>query len=194
MEKKGLPSWVLPAGIAAIILIFLGMWVIGILNTEIKLDLQAQGAKGNIEVEYQRRFDLIPQLVNTVSGSANFEQELLTDVVKLRTQWQNQTEFTQRVETANEFETALSKLIVSFEAYPEIKTIPLFQDLLVQLEGTENRIGVARTRYNETAGEYNLFIRRIPNNFFFAGKQAKPFWESPEGAENPVEVPTDFTQ
>jgi LemA protein len=194
MEKNALPSWALPAGIIAVIVIVLGLWILGIYNTEIQLDLNVQGAQANIEVEHQRRFDLVPQLVNTIKGSANFEEGILEKVTSLRTQWQSQTNLSDKIETANEFEGALSKLILTVEAYPDLKTNTLFQDLLVQLEGTENRISVARIRYNEAAQEYNFYIRKIPNNFFFGGKQAKIFWEAPEGAENPVSVPTDFLE
>ncbi len=190
---SGLPNWVPLVGIIGVIVLVFGFWVIGVYNGEISRDQGVQGAWSNVEVQYQRRFDLVPNLVNTVKGVAGFEQETLTKLTALRSQWQTQTNVNERITTANQFESTISKLLLITENYPELRATQAFQDLMVQLEGTENRISTERTRYNDAAREYNVYISVIPNSFFLGGKQRKTFFESASGTENPPQVPTDFT-
>lgn len=190
--KTTMPSWA-PLAIVGVLILVIGMWVVGIYNGETIREQDVMGAWGNVEVQYQRRFDLIPNLVNTVKGVAGFEQETLTELTALRSQWQTQTNVNDRINTANQFESTLSKLLVITENYPELKATQAFQDLMVQLEGTENRISTERTRYNAAVGEYNKYISLIPNNFFVGGNALKPFFQSAEGANVVPTVPTDFT-
>jgi len=191
-KNNQLPSWA-PLAAGIVIILIVGMWVVGIYNGETVREQQVNGAWANVEVQYQRRFDLIPNLVNTVKGVAGFEQDTLTELTKLRSQWQTQTNVNDRINTANQFESTLSKLLVISENYPELRATEAFQDLMVQLEGTENRISTERTRYNGAVGEYNIYISLIPNSIFVGGNALKPFFESDEGASAAPTVPSDFT-
>lgn len=180
-------------GIVVVALILIGVFVVGIYNGEIQRDAAVDGQWANVETEYQKRFDLVPQLVNVVKGAANFEQETLTQLSTLRTQWQTQTNVNDKIETANQFESTLSKLLVVAENYPTLQANEQFQTLQIQLEGIENRISVERKKYNGVAGEYNVYVRIFPNSFILGAKEPKAFFNSDEGSENAPEVPSDFT-
>ncbi|MFZ6001080.1 MAG: LemA family protein [Bacteroidota bacterium] len=175
------------------------LWGIGSYNGMVNKDQSANEAWANVESAYQRRMDLIPNLVNTVKGYANFEQETLTKVVEARasaTQVKidpsNLTpEKLQEFQAAQSGVTsALSRLLVVSENYPDLKANQNFLDLQAQLEGTENRINVSRNRFNETVREYNSSIKRFPNNLIagIGGFTAKGFFEAQEGAEKAPEV------
>lgn len=193
MEKNGLPDWVPKVGLIVVLVLVLGAWVAGIYNGEVSRDQSAQGQWSNVEVQYQRRFDLIPGLVNTVKGAVGGEQETLVKLTQLRSQWQTQTNPDDRVNTANEFESTLSKLLLITENYPVLQSQQTFKDLMVSLEGTENRVSTERTRYNEAVKEYNTYIRLFPNSLLLGGKQPKEYFNSAPGSETPPEIPTDFT-
>lgn len=191
--QKGISNTWIGVGALIVLVLLVGMYVVGIINTEVKLDNEVRAQFANIETQYQRRFDLIPNLVNTVQGVAGFEQETLTELTRLRSQWQTASSNEAKVETANELESTISKLLLITENYPELRATEAFRDLMVQLEGTENRISVERTRYNDKAREYNTYIRLFPNTIFLGAKSEKPYFEATAGAENPPSVPTDFT-
>lgn len=180
-------------GIVVVVLILMGVFVMGIYNGEVSRNQTVDAQWGNVETEYQKRFDLVPQLVNVVKGAANFEQETLVQLSELRTQWQTQTETNEKIATANQFESTLSKLLLVAENYPVLQANEQFQTLQIQLEGIENRISVERKKYNDTAREYNTYIQVFPNAFFLGGKEAKEYFESAPGSENAPEVPSDFT-
>jgi LemA protein len=139
-----------------------------------RLDEQVKASWSEVLNQYQRRADLIPNLVNTVKGEANFEQETLTKVVEARakaTSIQATPELINNPEAFNKFQaaqgelsSALSRLLVVTENYPNLKANQGFQDLRVQLEGTENRITVARNRYIKTVADYNVLARSFPSN------------------------------
>ncbi|HII38485.1 TPA: LemA family protein, partial [Candidatus Micrarchaeota archaeon] len=143
--------------------------------------------------QYQRRVDLIPNLVSTVKGVSGFEQETLTKLSELRTQWQTGGGVAAKVNAANEIEATISKLLVVAESYPELTATQAYRDLMVQLEGTENRIAFVRGEYNLAVRDYNTRIKTIPGSFVAggAGFAEKPFFESKPGAENAPGV--DFT-
>ncbi len=191
--QKGISNMWIGLGALVVIVLILGMYVVGITNGEVKLDNDVKAQFANIETQYQRRFDLIPNLVNTVQGVAGFEQETLTELTRLRSQWQTAPTQNEKVAAANQLESTISKLLLVTENYPQLQATEAFRDLMVQLEGTENRISVERTRYNDKAREYNTYIKLFPNSIFVGGKAEKPFFESTPGAENPPSVPTDFT-
>jgi LemA protein len=188
--KKFLP-WII---IGALVL-----WVIGAYNGMVNKEQDANEAWANVESAYQRRMDLIPNLVNTVKGYANFEQETLTKVVEARasaTQVKiDPTNLTP--EKLQEFQqaqsgvsSALGRLLVVSENYPDLKANQNFLDLQAQLEGTENRINVSRNRFNETVKAFNTSIKRFPGNLIAGifGFQAKGFFEAQDGAEKAPEV------
>ena len=152
-----------------------------------------------VENVYQRRADLIPNLVNTVKGYADFEQETLTQVIEARAKATSvninpdklDAQSIQNFQNAQSgLSSALSKLMVVVEKYPELKANLGFLDLQAQLEGTENRITVERMKFNETAQTYNTFIRKFPKNLFAGmfGFEKKAYFEAEAGAEKAPEV------
>ncbi len=153
----------------------------------------------NVETQYQRRSDLIPNLVNTVKGFANQEKEVLVGVTEARSKASsiNLDASNLTAENMKQFQaaqgqlnSALSRLLVTVEKYPELKSNQNFLELQAQLEGTENRIAVSRKRYNETTQEYNTYIRTFPNSMIagWGGFERKPLFEAEEGAEKAPEV------
>ncbi|PTX22572.1 LemA protein [Pontibacter mucosus] len=143
-------------------------------NTMVQKDENVEAQWANVQNAYQRRADLIPNLVNTVKGAANFEQETLTQVIEARAKAtsvnispDNLTpENIERFQQAQgELSSALSRLLVSVERYPELKANQNFLELQAQLEGTENRISVERRKFNESVQDYNSYIRSFPRNF-----------------------------
>lgn len=163
-------------------------------NSMVNMDEAVTAQWANVETQYQRRADLIPNLVNTVKGYADFEQETLTQVIEARSKAtsinidaNNLTpEKVAQFEQAQQgLSSALSRLLVTVERYPDLKANQNFLQLQNQLEGTENRIAVERKRFNDLVGSYNARIRRFPNNLIagFGGFQAKGYFQSREGAD-----------
>jgi LemA protein len=186
-----------------IILGVLVLWGIGKYNGIIGYDQAVKKSWGDVESDYQRRMDLIPNLVNTVKGYANFEQETLTKVIQARasaTQIKiDPTNLTP--EKLQEFQqaqsgvsSAIGRLLVVSENYPELKANQNFLDLQAQLEGTENRISVSRKRFNETVFSYNTAIKGFPGVIvaMIGGFKEKGFFEAAEGSEKAP--PVDFSK
>lgn len=181
--------------ILIIIAVAVGLGLMSSYNGLVKAETEIDSVWANVESSYQRRADLIPNLVNTVKGQANFEQQTLTNVIEARakaTQTKidpsNLTE-----EQLNEFQqnqnqvgSALSRLLVTVEQYPQLKANEGFMNLQAQLEGTENRINVARNKFNEAARIYNEKVRQFPTKLaaMIFGFKAKPYFKSSTGAEN----------
>ncbi len=168
-------------------------------NKMVNLDENVKAKWANVQSDYQRRSDLIPNLVATVKGAANFEQETLTRVIEARAKASSMTidpnnltpENIQKFQQAQgELSGALSRLLVTVERYPELKANANFMDLQKQLEGTENRIKVSRNDFNTSVQEYNSVVRRFPNNIFsgiFGFGVKEPFAADP-GSQNAPEV------
>lgn len=168
-------------------------------NSMVSQDEAVGTAWSNVENQYQRRADLIPNLVNTVKGYANHEKETLEAVISARakaTQTSiNLNEISSEKMAAfqqaqGELSSALSRLMVSIERYPDLKANQNFQALQAQLEGTENRISVERRKFNEIARAYNTSIRRFPKNIVAGlfGFEKRPYFEAQEGSEKAPEV------
>lgn len=185
--------------IAIGILALLGMSMCGSYNTTVGKDENVKKAWAQVENQYQRRADLIPNLVETVKGYANFEQQTLTAVVEARakaTQVRvDPTNLTpEKIAEYNQAQGALSsalgRLLAVSENYPDLKANQNFMDLQKQLEGTENRISVERKNFNDSVQDYNAFIRRFPTNLLMGifGFSAKGYFESQEGAQNAPQV------
>ncbi len=178
--------------------LLVGLMVTGVYNNLVGLQEGVQEAWGQVENVYQRRADLIPNLVATVKGAADFEQETLQNVIEARAKvGQMNIEGTPTASQLQAFQanqdalsSALSRLLVVVERYPELKAVQGFQDLQVQLEGTENRIAVERRRYNEVARDYNTARRRFPAVLIagLMGFDDKPYFESKPGADEPPQV------
>jgi len=165
------------------------------------LDEEVKGAWAEVQNQYQRRADLVPNLVSTVKGAANFEQETLQRVVEARAAatsvnvdanaLNNPEAFKKFEQAQNQLSSALSRLLVVVEKYPELKANQNFQTLQAQLEGTENRIAVARKRYIERVAEYNKGVRFFPTNLtakWLLGLEVRPTFSAGEAAQKPPEV------
>jgi LemA protein len=183
--------WII--GAIAVVLL-LALWVFSGYNALVTERQNVDTAWNNVETVYQRRFDLIPNLVNTVKGAANFEQGTLTAVTEARTQWQDAGSREERVDAANDFDGALSRLLVTVEAYPQLQATQAFRDLMTQLEGTENRISTARRDYNEAVRGYNLAVKRFPGSILAGmfGYDPEPVFEAAEGSETAPTVNFDL--
>lgn len=186
--------------IIVVFLVIMGfVWGSRVYNGMVTMQENVTSQWGNVETQYQRRADLIPNFVNTVKGAAEFEQSTLTQVIEARakaTQVKidptNMTpEALQQFQQAQgELSSALGRLMVVVEKYPELRATQNFRDLQVELEGTENRISVERRKFNEVAKSYNTYIRRFPQNFLAGmfGFESKPYFEAMEGSEKAPEV------
>ncbi|MFV8359404.1 LemA family protein [Flavobacterium sp. LS1P3] len=189
----------LPWIIGAVVIFVIYSWVKGINNTAVTLNQNVEQSWGDVQTAYQRRNDLIGNLVNTVKGAADFEKSTLTAVIEARSKATSV-----KIDPANitpeqlaEFNKAqsgvsssLSRLLVSVEAYPELKANQNFLKLQDELASTENQILTARTRFNEAVKPYNSHIKTFPNSLFAGlfGFKDKAYFNAVEGAEKPVEV------
>lgn len=199
MKNKGLMIGCGIGILLVIVVVGFVMWGVGIYNNLVGLDEQVTQAWSQVENQYQRRADLIPNLVNTVKGVAGFEKETYTAVTEARAKV-NQINFNsdmlndpqafQQFQAAQDnLSSALSRLLVTVENYPQLKANENFLQLQSQLEGTENRISVERMKFNQVVQDYNTTIRRFPANFIagISGFEQKQYFQAREGAD---EAPT----
>ena len=175
----------------------------GIYNSLVNKEESVSSAWSQVESVYQRRADLIPNLVKTVQGAADFEQETLNAVIEARSKASSMTIDPNALTEENiaafqksqgALSSSLNRLMVVVERYPDLKATQNFQELQAQLEGTENRINVERQKFNETVKTYNRAIRKFPNNMI-AGMfdfEKKAYFQAEEGAEKAPEVEFDF--
>ena len=195
----------LPLIIIGLILFAIVRWGIGINNTMVDMKGQAEKSWANVESSYQRRNDLIGNLVKTVQGAADFEKSTLTEVINARAKATSTTIDAGNLNAQNiaafqeaqaGLTSALSKLMVVVERYPDLKANQNFLQLQNQLEGTENRINVERNRFNTSAGDYNIYIQKIPRNLIanFAGFEKMALYKAAKGSENAPDVSFDFNK
>ena len=199
MKKKLI---VIAAIVFAVVLVV--SWVISINNKLVRSEEDVSQSWAQVENAYKRRADLIPQLVATVQGAANYEKGTLTEVIEARAKATSVQVDANELSEANvaKFQKAqdnLSKALttsmnVIVERYPELTATKGFQDLQVQIEGTENRISTERGRFNEKVGDYNRMLRVFPNNIIanICGFEKKGYFTAPEGSDEPVEVNFEF--
>lgn len=175
--------------ILAIVLIC-GAYLWSLYNGLVKQDQAIKGQWGNVETQYQRRFDLIPNLVNSVKGAMAQEQKVFGDLEEARTKYAGAQTPEDKVTAANQVETSFGKLLAIMENYPQLKSTDTVQTLMAQLEGTENRISVERTRYNDLVRDYNTKVTQVPGKLFagMLGFPEKTYFESTQGAENAPQV------
>jgi len=190
MDKKPLLFGCGGLLIAAIVaLVIIGGWAASVNNRLVALDESRKAAWAQVETVLQRRYDLIPNLVATVKGYATHEKETFENIARLRSQWSAATTVEEKAKTATEMEGALARLLVVAENYPELKASQNFQNLQIELAGTENRISVERQRYNETVKAYNAIVRQFPTAFiasFLGFKVSDAYFNaSPAATEAP---------
>ncbi|MDA8686699.1 LemA family protein [Robiginitalea sp.] len=200
--KKGLTGLLVVGGLVLIV-VMIGGWYVRTNNNLVNMKGQATKQWANVESSYQRRSDLIGNLVKTVQGAADFERGTLTDVIEARAKATSTTIDANNLtpealanfqEAQTGLSSALSRLLVSVERYPDLKANQNFLELQSQLEGTENRINVERNRFNDLAGEYNIKIQQIPTNFVasFGNFQPLALFSAKAGAEDAPDVNFDF--
>ena len=193
----------LPFIIGGGLLLILGFWFIGIKNGAVRVNQEVNKEWGNVETSYQRRNDLIGNLVKTVQGSADFEKSTLEAVIKARSEATsvkidptNMTpeQLTQFNQAQGNLNSSLSRLLVTVEQYPDLKANQNFLKLQDELASTENQILTARTRFNESVQKYNNYILVFPNSMFLGNYKEKPYFDAVAGAEKPVDVEFDFNK
>ncbi|HPX99042.1 MAG TPA: LemA family protein [Bacteroidaceae bacterium] len=186
MKKKSI--WILIAVVAVLIL-----WGISVNNNMVAMEESVSKAWSNVENVYQRRADLIPNLVNTVKGYAQHETSTFEAVVNARAKATGITvdpanmtaeQFREYQQAQNDVGSALGRLIAISESYPDLKANQNFLELQSQLEGTENRIAVERRNFNEAASKFNTYVRKFPQSFIanMRNFEKKPYFEAEEGA------------
>lgn len=185
--------------VVVVAIVLLISWGTGIYNKIVSQEEGVNQAWANVENVYQRRLDLIPNLVNTVKGVANFEQSTLTAVIEARAKATSvqinpknldEGSLQKFQEAQNGVSSALGRLMVVMEQYPQLKATQNFSELQAQLEGTENRITVERMKFNESAQAYNTYIRKFPASIFAGmfGFEKKAYFEADKGAEKAPQV------
>jgi LemA protein len=176
-----------------------GCGAISFQKKAVQMDENVKGKWGNVQSDYQRRSDLIPNLVNTVKGAANFEQQTLTNVIEARAKATQvkidandltPDKIAQFQQAQGQLSGALGRLLAVVESYPDLKATQNFRDLQAQLEGTENRIKVSRNDFNAAVQEYNSYIRQFPNNIYasFMKFSTKGYFQSEPGSEKAPDV------
>jgi len=200
MKKKGLLIGCGVVGAILVVLFFVISWGVSQYNSIIVLDESVNNAWSQVENQYQRRFNLIPDLVETVKGVANFEKETYTAVTEARAKvgqikitpemLSDPNAFQQFQQAQDGLSGALSRLLVAVENYPQLKANENFLQLQSQLEGTENRISVERKRFNDSVQAYNTDIKRFPKNLIagLAGFGEKQYFKAASGAEQAPKV------
>ena len=174
-------------GIAVFLLIVLILfnWTTGSYNNLVQLKTNVETKQGQVEVQQQRRFDLIPQLVGSVRGAMGQEQAVFKAIADARTKYAGSASGTpDKVNAANEYESAFARLLIVMENYPQLASIQRVSDLMISIEGTENRISVARERYNEEVKEYNQVRRKFPTIIMatFLGFEDIPMFKGQAGS------------
>jgi LemA protein len=177
-------------GVSAAFVLIVVLWYIGTYNSLISTDQSVNEKWSQVENQYQRRADLIPNLVETVKGYAAHESKVFTEVTEARSRWASAKTPDEKIKAAGEMDSALSRLMVVVESYPQLKASENFVALQAQLEGTENRVTVARMDYNTVVREYNVKIKTIPTSIVAGiyGYNDKPFFEAEKGAEKAPKV------
>ena len=196
-------KWLIPVIVIAVVIFGIYNWAVGFNNTAISLNENVSEAWGNVQTSYQRRNDLIGNLVKTVQGAADFEKSTLTSVIEARAKAtsisidpNNVTpeQLAQFNEVQGGLSSALSRLLVPVERYPDLKANQNFLKLQDELTSTENTIQTARVRYNEAIKPFNNHVKKFPNSIL-AGMfnfEGKPYFDAEAGAEKPVDVEFDF--
>jgi len=196
-------KWLIPLIVIAIVAFGIYQWAVGINNTSVELEANAKTAWSNVESTYQRRNDLYSTVIKTVQGSADFERKTLNEVIEARSKATSVNidvndltpeKMAAFQEAQSKLSGSFSRLIASFERYPELKTTDQFREFIAQQEGTENRINIARDRYNEAVNNYDIYTTKFPNKILagmFGFKEMVRYKADP-GSENVPDVNFEF--
>lgn len=170
--------------------IFIGMMLMGTYNNLVTLNQQAVAQWGQVETQYQRRFDLIPNLVEAVKGIFEQEQEVFGQIAEARTRYSGAGSVSEKAEAATSLESALGRLLVIMENYPDLKSNETVLGLMDELAGTENRVSVERKKYNDIIKTYNTTIKKFPTMLIaqMFGFSEKTYFEAAQGADKVPEV------
>ena len=180
-----------PVLIGVIVVVVLALlWGVSTYNSFIAKSEGITTAWAQVESQYQRRLDLIPNLVNSVKGIMNQEQEVFTAIADARTKYAGASTIADKATAATEVESAFARLLVIMENYPQLRSVESVNALMAELSGTENRIAVERMRYNEVVRDYNVMVKVIPSSMIASwfGFTPATMFEAESGAENAPEV------
>lgn len=184
MKKR---SWILWSIVAVVALVL--VWGVSSYNGLVNAEMTVEEKFATIDTQLTRRADLIPNLVNTVKGYATHEEEIFTSIANARAKLSGSSDIDDKIEAGNELDSAISRLLVVVEQYPDLKANSNFIGLMDQLEGTENRLATARMDYNEAVKNYNAKIRRFPGSIVAAifGFEKQVMYEAPaDDLNNPT--------
>ena len=189
-DKKIMSPLLIGIGAVLAVILLIVVWYFSTYNSLVRLNEDVNGKWAQVEAEYQRRVDLIPNLVSTVKGAANFEQSTLTEITKLRSQWQTAPNVNARIETASQIESVLSKLLVVAENYPQLTATKNFIGLQDELTNTENKVAVQRQRYNDAVKAFNAKIKTFPASIVAnrVGYTNRTYFNAAPGSENAPKV------
>ncbi|MBS1602750.1 MAG: LemA family protein [Bacteroidetes bacterium] len=187
--------------VIAVLLLFVGGCGCNSYNGLINVDQGVKNAWSNVETNYQRRTDLYNSVIKVIEGSANFEKSTLKEVInaranatKIQVDVNDSASLARFQQAQGQLQSSFSRLMAVAENYPDLKTTQQFKDFQTQIEGTENRINVARRDFNQQVNVYNLAVKRFPNNIFAGifGYHEKPYYKSDPGSENAPEIHFDI--
>ena len=195
MNSKWIAIVVIIVAILVVGVVFVAMYI-GTSNSLVSLEENVDEKWAQVEQELQRRYDLIPRVVNASKLYLQYEGSILQNVTELRSQWaaaMNSGDLDTINDATGQFDSAVSNLIVVIEDYPELKASQIVEDLIIELEGSENRISTERMRYNEAVRDYNTVRRSFPANMWAAGWgfEGRDYFEAKVGAQEPPDVPID---
>jgi len=185
MVKENKPLYLRPWVWALAIAVILIIWLWGSYNNFVVLSQNIDNQWSKVEVQYQRRIDLIPNLVSMAKGYMQFEKSLLEDITSLRSRWMSSATVEDKVNYGNALDSALGRLLVVYENYPDLKSIQAVSSLMDELAGTENRIAVERSRYNDMVRDYNTATKVFPSNILANafGFKERTYFQAAPGSE-----------
>jgi LemA protein len=177
---RSLPRWLIPLAIVGGVLLVIVLPLIGTYNSLVDKDTRVDQEFSNLDAQLQRRYDLVPNLVNATQATLTQEQTVFRDIANARARYSGARSPEDKVGAANDLEGAISRLLVIVENYPQLRSSDTVRDLMTQLEGTENRIAQSRREYNGVVTDYNRSIRRFPRNLLAGmfGFDKKPLFEA----------------